>query len=372
MKEYQFIRPEDGDRSQGWAILAVCWAFVIAAFLTTLLRVWVRVRLTRNLGWDDHNIIIAMATTIIGAGLITAQVISGGLGRHSYYLQPSQRRLFTALGWGDWIQTFITLMFTKISICLFLLRIVDSKNIRVAMHVLIGCLVLFTAVFTCLFLGICRPLKAHWNTGMDAICLSDNTVENIVIAQGVLSIITDLICAAFPIFFLRGLKIKLRTKMALCLLMGLGVITAVCCTVRTALSGAVKAKDATWDIAANVGWRLPEVNIGIACANAPALRPLYLYFQGRLASQQTSSKSSYSRNKISPSDTRKASDITANRIFLHKNYQGQAFSHLENGHPNLRSESDGTTETAVSLEMGISGLSKDGNDTRRDVAPWSK
>lgn len=201
MKEYQFTRPEDGDRSQGWAILAVRWAFVIAAFLTTVLRVWVRVRLTRNLGWDDHNIIIAMvsfaimdnhkpsftshqATTIIGAGLITAQVISGGLGRHSYYLQPSQRRLFTALGWGDWIQTFITLMFTKISICLFLLRIVDSKNIRVAMHVLIGCLVLFTAVFTCLFLGICRPLKAHWNTGMDAICLSDNTVENIVIAQG--------------------------------------------------------------------------------------------------------------------------------------------------------------------------------------------
>ena len=171
-------------------------------------------------------------------------MIDGGLGRHGYYLQKSQLRHFTALGWADWIQTFITLMFTKISICLFLLRIVDGRNIRIGMYLLIGCLILFTTVFTCLFLGICRPLKAYWNVGMESVCLSDKMVENIVMAQGsmsapfqfadlatlkpsiVLSIITDLICAAFPIFFLRGLQVRLRTKIALCVLMGLGVMSA--------------------------------------------------------------------------------------------------------------------------------------------------
>ena len=40
----------------------------------------------------------------------------------------------------------------------------------------------------------------------------------------VLSIISDLICAAFPVLFLRNLQIKLRTKVALCALMGLGVM----------------------------------------------------------------------------------------------------------------------------------------------------
>ena len=120
----------------------------------------------------------------MGASLVTAEVLAGGLGRHSYYLQPSQRRLFAALGWSDWIQTFITLMFTKISIALFLLRIVDSRKVRMAMYALIGCLVFFTTIFVCLFLGVCRPLKAYWNTEMDAVCLSDNVFENIVIAQG--------------------------------------------------------------------------------------------------------------------------------------------------------------------------------------------
>ena len=75
-------------------------------------------------------------------------------------------------------------MFTKISIALFLLRIVDRRKVRMAMHALIGCLVLFTAVFVCLFLGVCRPLKAYWNTGMEAVCFSDQVFENIVIAQG--------------------------------------------------------------------------------------------------------------------------------------------------------------------------------------------
>ena len=40
----------------------------------------------------------------------------------------------------------------------------------------------------------------------------------------VLSIISDLICAAFPVLFLRNLQIKKRTKVALCVLMGLGVM----------------------------------------------------------------------------------------------------------------------------------------------------
>lgn len=62
MKEYHLSRPPDGDRSQGWALLAVCWAFVTAALATTILRVWVRMRLTRNVGWDDYNMIIAMVS----------------------------------------------------------------------------------------------------------------------------------------------------------------------------------------------------------------------------------------------------------------------------------------------------------------------
>lgn len=41
-------------------------------------------------------------------------------------------------------------------------------------------------------------------------------------------------------------------------------------------------------VTTSVGWRLPEVNIGIVCANAPVIRPLYLFFRGQLTSQKIS------------------------------------------------------------------------------------
>ena len=119
----------------------------------------------------------------MGAGLITAEVLNG-LGRHEYYLTPAQRRLFQVLGWADWIQTFITLALMKVSICLFLLRIVNTKYVVRGMYALISFVTLFTAVFVFLFLGVCRPLKAYWDVGVDGVCLSNHQVESIVIAQG--------------------------------------------------------------------------------------------------------------------------------------------------------------------------------------------
>ena len=62
MQEHYFQVPTDGDVDQGWAILSVCWSFVLCAFLTTVLRIVVRVRLTRNLGWDDFWMVMAMVS----------------------------------------------------------------------------------------------------------------------------------------------------------------------------------------------------------------------------------------------------------------------------------------------------------------------
>lgn len=60
MKQETFTRPPDGDVDQGWAILAICWAFIACALVSTMLRVWVRSRLTHNLKGDDYVAVAAM------------------------------------------------------------------------------------------------------------------------------------------------------------------------------------------------------------------------------------------------------------------------------------------------------------------------
>ena len=110
--------------------------------------------------------------------------VFNGLGRHEYYLTSAQRRLFQVTGWADWIQTFITLALMKVSICLFLLRILDTKHVVRGMYALISCITLFTAVSVFLFLGVCRPLRAYWDVGVNGVCLSNHQVESVVLAQG--------------------------------------------------------------------------------------------------------------------------------------------------------------------------------------------
>ena len=52
----------------------------------------------------------------------------------------------------------------------------------------------------------------------------NDRIEGTMLTVAVLSALTDVIIAAFPIFFLRNLKVSFRTKLALCVLMGLGLM----------------------------------------------------------------------------------------------------------------------------------------------------
>ena len=81
----------------------------------------------------------------------------------------------------------------------------------------------------------------------------------------------------------------------------------------------------------------PEVNIGIVCANAPILRPLYLFFRGRLASQIRSNNAGVSKEGMWPNNTPRA--MTS---------------------PAWKDESNDTSvgDTSVSLEMGLHSQSQ--------------
>lgn len=63
MKQETFAPPPNGDVDQGWAILAIVWAFIACALISTVLRVLVRSRITHNLAIDDYVAVAAMVRT---------------------------------------------------------------------------------------------------------------------------------------------------------------------------------------------------------------------------------------------------------------------------------------------------------------------
>lgn len=89
-------------------------------------------------------------------------------------------------------------------------------------------------------------------------------------------------CAAFPIVLLKNTNLKMGTKVALSVLMGLGVITAIVCIVRTAFSWQSKSDDLSWVETPNALARIIEVNLGIILACAPIIKAFVQYVQPRI------------------------------------------------------------------------------------------
>ncbi len=195
------------------------------------------------------------------------------------YLPNDHFQGFLKYNYLDWNQVFITLAASKISICLFLLRISKFERYRFFLFGLIAFIVLTHVPLTLLYMLQCIPIEKNWvPVGGKAIkpghCFSKTVVENVIIVQGVISIVTDFIGAAFPVMLLWNAKLNMRVKVALNLLMGLGVITGAVCIVRTSYSWEIRSDDETWVGVGNALTRmyawlpLPSSLVSLICSQA--------------------------------------------------------------------------------------------------------
>ncbi|KAF6217907.1 hypothetical protein HO133_006319 [Letharia lupina] len=197
-------------------------------------------------------------------------------------------------------QFFIALATCKISICLFLLRLSHFNRLKHILYGLIGFLVVTHLTLFFLTVFQCSPVDKVLNPADPGNCFSEQMVMNILIAQRVFSFITDFICAAFPIVLLRNLKIKKQSKIALCCLMGLGIITGGIAIVRTATAWQIKSEDLSWVGVPNAMTRIFEVNIGNIAACVPRLKTFSRYVHARITGRDPHEML---RRKASPSSS---------------------------------------------------------------------
>ena len=122
--------------------------------------------------------------SIIGGGLDVPE-IRNGFGRHQYYLTDHQIQEFKKYTYGEWLQTFFTLMATKVSICLLLLRISPNKRIVRPIQSLIVFLVLSNVVLSLVWILQCIPVDAAWvaTKQKSAKCFTQGQLQRVIISQ---------------------------------------------------------------------------------------------------------------------------------------------------------------------------------------------
>ena len=105
-------------------------------------------------------------------------------GRHQVYLTDHQIREFTKSRYGEWIAVFATLMWTKVSLCLFLLHIPTNKVVIRSLQGMIIFLIVSNVIGTILWVVQCRPLQGAWIEDVQATCFSREQKEVIILVQG--------------------------------------------------------------------------------------------------------------------------------------------------------------------------------------------
>ncbi|KAL8993933.1 MAG: hypothetical protein Q9169_005968 [Polycauliona sp. 2 TL-2023] len=315
----------NGDENRQGGILITTFVVTVLASIAVALRMATRIWIVKNVGWDDYTILFATIGIIIGTGLVVVQV-HYGFGRHRIYLSENDFLQFTKYAYIEWIQTFQTLMFNKLSICFLLLRIPVEKYLIRPIQGAIVFLVVTNIILTLLWILQCDPVEGAWakETSPPPKCFTDAQLQRIIISQALISIISDFALALFPIVLLWKVQIPIRVKVGLCTLMSLGLITAACCIVRTIGNWQNVNSDPTWASVNNWYWRSWEVSIGIIAACLPPLRPGYKALTSGINSY-LSHRSSHRSNSPTLVGTEKSSSKPGSA--LAKIFHGRRGSH---------------------------------------------
>ncbi|KAL9062887.1 MAG: hypothetical protein Q9161_009711 [Pseudevernia consocians] len=126
------------------------------------------------------------------------------------------------------------------------------------------------------FIAQCQPIQKQWDPSLPGKCWSSLIVVRTNYFGGAVSTLCDWTLATLPIVFLWSLQMRIKVKIGICVLMGMGYFTGICAVARTIGFRNVTASashEATQ--IGSVIWAALEINVGIIAASIPTLKPLF-------------------------------------------------------------------------------------------------
>lgn len=205
----------------GPALVAVSTALLFFVMLTGGLRLFVRAR-NRNLGWDDAMLVCSISVGTARWAIEVVQCVEYENGKHRAWLDdPSNYDTNNMLGWPAQILLFAGICFLKLSIMLLILRMKDSRTLKIVLWVAMTGLVVTNGGVIIILLAECRPM-GYWR--QDATCWTPEVRIYSIYFTIAYSILTDLLCSLLPLVVVWKVRIPFKTKAMVVGLMSLGLL----------------------------------------------------------------------------------------------------------------------------------------------------
>ncbi|MCJ1402818.1 hypothetical protein MMC11_006039 [Xylographa trunciseda] len=290
--------PPGGDQNRAPALLAMDWTYIVILFGMMILRLWSRLS-AKNLGWDDHTMFMTFVSSpnnstsyqdkaeevpqalFLGAVIVsTVELVHGGA-RHMYYLkqEPSQLVYITELNWISQPFAIMALGLGRISVSLFLLRLLGPNSVWRRWFLILNNYFVFIqcALESIFCFTQCRPVQAIWIPSTPgANCWAPDVTTNFNIAVASYTAFHDFCLALLPVTIVWNLQMARKKKIAICVFLGLGVFAGVTAVIKIVyLNNLNQRSDLTWDSYELEAWTAAQIFLLILCGTIPALKPLY-------------------------------------------------------------------------------------------------
>ncbi|KAJ5332775.1 hypothetical protein MYU51_009099 [Penicillium brevicompactum] len=310
-------------------ILAISWTETCIGLILFALRFVSNWKFVGRFRWDFAIAGLTVATET------TAQVflqlsVNAGMGQHISAL--SDDGIVLALKWS-WVFQLLAIaasMLGKLAILAFLVQIRGRHEKKPWLLIVLGVLIgaINIAVLGTI-LGQCQPMHKLWDDSVEGTCDPGRKInQNYSFFQASFNSFTDAVLATYPVHLFWKLQMKLRIKIALSILMGLGWIAAVCSAVKTyELKALTETTDITWAQSSLVIWASTEAWIVIVVGCVPPIRPLMERVLQRLGltSKKTSTPYQYRNSSGNAAYGTNKSNPTSHTHFQSNAYRGKTF-----------------------------------------------
>ncbi|KAK8038124.1 hypothetical protein PG994_014891 [Apiospora phragmitis] len=280
--------PTVSTENNGYALIVTAIVFLTLTWISVFLRTYVRAYMTKGFQADDWLMLIGQVRTTLPLALLSTRQLTeddlvgytAGLGRHNKSLdQPSEITAleYQALATASYV---LDMMFIKLSIGIFLLRLATQKRYR---YLIWGSIVVITLWSLALFFWNvfqCNPVEAQWDYTIlerdpTAHCASGDEIVNAAYALSVMSILSDWLYALIPIPIVWSIKMTTQAKITVVLILSMGVFASIATLIRLKfLNDLTDLSDILFGGTDSMVWTLVEPGVAIVASSLVTIRPL--------------------------------------------------------------------------------------------------
>ncbi|KAF5844130.1 hypothetical protein GGP41_001043 [Bipolaris sorokiniana] len=192
------------------------------AILTSVARFYSRYRPEWLLRWNDYVLAFSLLLTIAWFALVVAMYSYGRV-----IVDPRQASIIGPLAVANGVIWFCAMNMIRISMCLMILRLKDSRRWKWPLWSLIAVQIAMILSATSVNLAYCRPISAAWEANPDAVCLKPWQMKAYAYTYNSFNIASDFTLSLIPLAFIAKMHRPKSEKILIGFLMATGLIASV-------------------------------------------------------------------------------------------------------------------------------------------------